>query len=203
MKNQLSLFINALVIIVLAVGLGRIAATQSGTYLYFGLLFVVLLVALGFFGLTRLPSTGRKWLLATYTVVILALMAITFLSELKVALLLAALLGFLVSFPQKRRSTHITEPYNVPHSIVLEPATTTPPKPASRPINKKSVKEAKTTTIQTEYNPGKYVASNRSNQYHIPICDWAKKIKPERQLWFKEKENAWERGFRAHSCIKE
>ncbi len=78
------------------------------------------------------------------------------------------------------------------HNVLLDPS----------PVTSELKNTPKLQKVDPTYIPGKYVASNRSNQYHEPICDWAKKIRPERQLWFKEKENAWERGFRAHSCVK-
>jgi len=49
---------------------------------------------------------------------------------------------------------------------------------------------------------GKFVASSRSKIYHKPSCDWAKKINPKGKLTFKSKEEAWEKGYRAHSCVK-
>ncbi|MBI2665172.1 hypothetical protein HYX12_00955 [Candidatus Woesearchaeota archaeon] len=52
-----------------------------------------------------------------------------------------------------------------------------------------------------KYDPGRYVASKNSNSYHLPTCDWAKKIHKHRLTWFQNKEDAWERGFKAHSCV--
>src|SRR3989338_8346421 len=117
MKNLLSLCINALVIVILAIGLGRLASSQGGAMFYLGLFVVVLFIAISLYGLTRISSTGKKWLLASYTVVILALLAITIIAQLKVALLLTALLGFLISFPGKPRIKQASEF----HSVILEP----------------------------------------------------------------------------------
>jgi methylphosphotriester-DNA--protein-cysteine methyltransferase len=55
---------------------------------------------------------------------------------------------------------------------------------------------------EVKFVPGKYIASKSSNVYHEPKCDWAKKIHKSRQLWFASKEEAWEKGFKAHSCVK-
>ena len=55
---------------------------------------------------------------------------------------------------------------------------------------------------KTEFVPGKFIGSKKGNQYHVPKCDWAKKITKNNRLWFKNKEEAWEKGYRAHSCVK-
>ncbi|MBI2669152.1 hypothetical protein HYX14_04900 [Candidatus Woesearchaeota archaeon] len=52
-----------------------------------------------------------------------------------------------------------------------------------------------------KFTPGKYVASARSNVYHEPKCDWAKKIDPTRQVWFQSKEEAEEKKYMPHSCL--
>jgi hypothetical protein len=34
------------------------------------------------------------------------------------------------------------------------------------------------------------------------FCDWAKKIRKARQVWFNTKEEAREKGFKAHDCVQ-
>ena len=34
-----------------------------------------------------------------------------------------------------------------------------------------------------------------SNRYHLPFCRWAKKIAPERQIWFSDPEDAESQGY--------
>ncbi len=63
-------------------------------------------------------------------------------------------------------------------------------------------KSTKSKTIKAKHSPGKYVASNRSNIFHEPKCEWAKKIKKDRQVWFSEKRRASNKGYRAHRCVK-
>lgn len=36
----------------------------------------------------------------------------------------------------------------------------------------------------------KYVGSVNSNKYHKPSCRWAKKIKPQNEVWFRDEEDA-------------
>ena len=76
-----------------------------------------------------------------------------------------------------------------PHSVVFDKA------PAEEMKKEKKVSKSAAT-----FSPGKYVASARSNLYHEPKCEWAKKIKKDRRLWFTEKEEAWQKGFKAHNC---
>ncbi len=61
-----------------------------------------------------------------------------------------------------------------------------------------SVGEAKKTA---KFNPGKYVASNMSNTYHEPRCEWAKKISANRRVWFKDKNEAQKKGYKKHGCV--
>jgi len=42
---------------------------------------------------------------------------------------------------------------------------------------------------------GKYVGSANSDKYHYPSCRWAKKIKPENQIWFASSEEARAAGY--------
>lgn len=46
-----------------------------------------------------------------------------------------------------------------------------------------------------ESTEGAYVGSVNSNKYHKPNCRWAKKIKPENEIWFASKEEAEEAGY--------
>jgi hypothetical protein len=52
------------------------------------------------------------------------------------------------------------------------------------------------------FYPGKFIASNRSDYYHAPKCDWAKKIAENRRVWFKSEQEAKKKGFKKHSCLK-
>jgi len=54
--------------------------------------------------------------------------------------------------------------------------------------------------VTTAYMPGKYIASKTGTTYHIPKCDWAKKIRKQNRVWFADEEEAKKR-FKAHSCI--
>lgn len=62
--------------------------------------------------------------------------------------------------------------------------------------------EKKKVSVKTEFKPGKYVASKMASNYHIPKCDWAKKIKKKNQVWFSSEQEAKRAGYSKHSCLK-
>jgi len=63
------------------------------------------------------------------------------------------------------------------------------------------VEEEKEEEVYTNFEPGKYVASNRGTTYHIPKCDWAKKIKEKNRVWFDDEKEA-KKKFKKHSCVE-
>ncbi len=104
-----------------------------------------------------------------------------------------------------------SEVFDLPKTNVLK--TEVKAEPKAEPVEQKVEKAAATSRSAvvtsksvpnqpaTVYSPGKLVASKASNIYHEPKCDWAKKIVKHRRVWFNSKEEAWEKGYRAHSCI--
>ena len=48
---------------------------------------------------------------------------------------------------------------------------------------------------------GIFVASKNGAKYHWPWCSFAKKIKPENQVWFKSETEAQKAGYSACGCI--
>jgi hypothetical protein len=47
-----------------------------------------------------------------------------------------------------------------------------------------------------------FVGSKNSNKYHIPTCSYAKRIKPENIVCFKDKADAEMKGYVADKCVK-
>jgi len=119
-----------------------------------------------------------------------------FTGALYLVLVVLAVLGFVISFPLRQtKAAHLgkkEEKKEELHSMVFEE------EPKEEIVKSKSVSSKSTTT----YSPGKYVASKNSNVYHEPKCDWAKKIEKSRQVWFGDKKDAIEKGFRMHSCLE-
>ena len=52
---------------------------------------------------------------------------------------------------------------------------------------------ASTSSLASEQNV--FVGSNKSNKYHYPDCQWAKKIHPENEIWFSSSEDARSHGY--------
>lgn len=47
-----------------------------------------------------------------------------------------------------------------------------------------------------------FVGSKNSDKYHVPTCTYAKRIKPENVVCFKDKAEAEARGYTADKCVK-
>jgi len=60
---------------------------------------------------------------------------------------------------------------------------------ASQTVDEVSPEPATTTEA------GKYVGSASSDKYHYPDCRWAKKIKPDNEIWFASSEEARAAGY--------
>ena len=214
-KSGIKLFVYAVLLLVLLFSLIKILVPLEGYPFileFMGLLLLVVLLVIGFAGYSR-----RWGELVFFFVFLLYLVNVLlmwfFLGYLYVVLLIIALVGFLLAVPQlgsgkgyhpdpggksvgkpvgtvgKVAESHQAEP----HSEVFEPENT---RAEARLAEKRPGKNVAATFI-----PGKFVASSQSNTYHLPRCEWAKKIHKTRQVWFKSKDEAWEKGYRAHSCI--
>ena len=48
---------------------------------------------------------------------------------------------------------------------------------------------------------GLFVVSRGGKKYHWPWCSWAKKIKPENQVWFNSEAEAQKAGYSPCACI--
>lgn len=106
-----------------------------------------------------------------------------------------------MSFPQKKKQKKqefTSTTANERASTVLDKT-----EPKVEIVYDEDVKDAKKVDEENtvKHSPGKYVASKSSNVYHEPKCDWAKKIKKDRQLWFPDKKDAQKKGYRKHSCV--
>ena len=49
---------------------------------------------------------------------------------------------------------------------------------------------------------GMFVASKNSKIYHSPDCQYAKRINEKNKIFFKSAQEARERGYSPHSCVK-
>lgn len=82
-------------------------------------------------------------------------------------------------------------------------------KPIDIPVSTQSVQNeppiASENVPITRSQPAKdcaFVASKNSDKYHIPTCQWAKRIKPENVVCYKDQSAAEAAGKQKCSCIK-
>ncbi len=66
----------------------------------------------------------------------------------------------------------------------------------------KSKPQSKSPKYETQFYPGKFLASKNGSVYHTAKCDWAKKISGRNQAWFQTKEEAKKAGYKQHDCVK-
>ena len=55
--------------------------------------------------------------------------------------------------------------------------------------------------IKVDYSPEKYIASKTGKKYHIPECDFAKKIPKKNKVWISSKSEAEKKGYGPCKCI--
>ena len=199
-KSRFKLVVYAILIVILFFALIRIFAYGSGMFFNLELLgFIVLLLLsiIGFIG--YVSSWGERVLFFVFLFYIANLVLLWyFQGSLYVVLLFLSLVGFLMSLPKKAASCSCNKKKQEcavkeepePHSMVFD-------EPKKEAAEKKTEKK-----VTAKHSPGKYVASKSSNVYHEPKCDWAKRINKNRQVWFAKKEDAWEKGYKAHSCVE-
>ncbi len=229
-KSKSIILIYALLLFVLFFALIRIIIGSQGRFftLELGGFFILLLLSLiASFGYNK--NWGERLFLFIFTFYIINLVLIwKFTGALYLTLLLLSVLGAMlivmeiIKFGHSKRKRPIQstlKPYQEPYSQVFDPLptendgnqfsvvtedyqeeTNAPDKVSAKVNSRKSANISK--KRKTTYKPGKFVASSRSNIYHAPKCEWAKKIKKERRNWFKSKEAAWEKGYKAHNCVE-
>lgn len=181
-------------LVLLFYGLVRIVGAAGGKFflLEFTGLLALLLISLGAF-MSYGKTAGRTLFFAIFLLYLSNLILVWyFTGALYLMLVVLAVLGFVISFPLHKpkaaQAKKKEEKNEELHSMIFE-------EPKEEAVKSKS----KSSTI---YSPGKYVASKNSNVYHEPKCDWAKKIEKSRQVWFDDKKDALEKGFRMHSCVE-
>jgi len=189
-KNTVKLVLYGLLLTLLFFGLVEIITNASGLFLQLELLGLLFLLLLSFVGFVNFGKHfGEKLLFFVFLLYIanLGLMWYAF-GSLYFILLLLSLIGFVLSIPRKP----------APKKLEFKEPVKEEVKEEVKEAPKKAVKK---TTPKVKHSPGKYVASKRSNIYHEPKCEWAKKINKQRRLWFADRKEAQKKGFRKHSCV--
>ena len=70
------------------------------------------------------------------------------------------------------------------------------------PSNQVKGEQSKLDNINLQNKTGMFVASKNSKVYHLPSCQYAKRIKDENKIWFGSAKEAREKGYSPHSCVK-
>ncbi len=187
-KNKSLIFLVSYAALLILLLYGLVEVLSSGGRYFFLLEFIGLLalLILSLAGFVFYESWGKPLFFAVFSLYLLNLALVWYFKEnFYLVLMVLALIGLVLSFPrQKKRAPKKKEEL---HSMIFEE-----PKVDSKTESKPA----------TTYSPAKYVASKNSNVYHEPKCEWAKKIEKSRQLWFDDKKDAVEKGFRKHDCVQ-
>ncbi|MBU0470600.1 MAG: hypothetical protein KKA62_04490 [Nanoarchaeota archaeon] len=188
-KSRFKLVLYTFVNTLLLFGLVRIVSGAKGLFFKLELAGLLLVSLLSFAGLVcyAKPHGERKLFFVSLMHLSNLVLIWYFFDKLLLVFMLLALFLFLLSIP-KRCSSCCQEPELEPVPVVAEA-----PKVKEEPVQEKP---------KAKHSPGKYVASKRSNIYHEPKCEWAKKINKNGRLWFEGKEAAYEKGYKAHSCVQ-
>ncbi|MBI4980386.1 hypothetical protein HZC30_02390 [Candidatus Woesearchaeota archaeon] len=192
-KSVGKLFFYALLLVILLFGLIRVLINAGGNFFRLELLGFLVLLAMsvaGCIGYVRV--WGERVLFGVFVLYLINLVLMWYVTrELSIVLLVLGVVGFISSIPRAAALPKPKAPEaGEPHSVVFDAQ--------ERKAASEAKEEPKATT---KFTPGKYLASKSGNVYHEPKCDWAKKIRKARQVWFNTKEEAWEKGFKAHDCV--
>ncbi len=197
-RERTLLLLYGLLLLLLFLGLIKVFINGSRTFLLLELLGLLVLVLLSLLGFIGGHSWGKRVFMIVFLLYLLNLILIWLVKgRLYIVLLLLAAIGFAVSAFWERRRVEWPSPAAAGEQERLANR-------ASEPVKR----ELSTTPGQARaaftktFSPGKFVASSQSNQFHAPACDWAKKIQKQRQVWFQSAAEAFEQGYRQHSCLK-
>ncbi len=195
-KSVGKLFFYALLLVVLLFGLIRMLINAGGNFFRLELLGFLVLLAMSVAGcIGYAKAWGERVWFGVFVVYLINLVLMWYVTrELSIILLVLGVVGFISSIPRAAASSKPQAPGTAePHSAVFGGSE------KKTEIKEEQKSEAQKTTAK--FTPGKYLASKSGNVYHEPKCDWAKKIRKARQVWFNTKEEAWEKGFKAHDCV--
>lgn len=211
-KSRGKLLFYGIIFIVLFLGLIQIFMQSWGLFIRLELFGLAFLMLLTFFGFVGYKTWGEKSFFFVFMFYLLNLLIVWyFRGSLHLTLLVLSGIGFLVSIP-KRESCCCPPPKKPILDLEDEEKSVVLNEPEEKVAGDKEVKKTtiegvKKATVDKEikkaaHSPGKYVASSRSNIYHEPKCDWAKKINQEGRIWFADKKEALDKGYRGHNCVK-
>jgi len=225
-KNELKLGITSVFVLATFLGLIRVLSTYQGSNFFpLEVVGIVVLLCLTLAGYVNYNTNlGERLFMVMYILALVNFLAVWyFKGAFHIVLVLVTVLGFVFTIPMDlfaARRERVESPTKVetyydtrdePRSEIfnenVKRLNSTEPFESFvfETNDKKKVARKSTVSGATKatavHSPGKYIASKYGNTYHEPKCEWAKKINKTHQVWFAVKENAWEKGYKAHSCV--
>ncbi len=216
-KTAGRLFGQAFLSLILLFALAHLVVIKNNI-LMFALPVLVVLLLLSTIGLATYKKGGDRLLFTAFLLHTLNVLVLWFLYDsFYIVLLLVSLLGLLISRPNCSRKVKVCDdctcesmaptvstppPQKVVDGKVVEAAVEAKERAEPKEHAGKTPSNTSTQSVKATFTPGKYVASKRSNVYHEPRCDWAKKIKKDRRVWFVSREEALNKGYKKHDCVK-
>ena len=198
-KSRGKLLFYAVLLLIIFFGFIGVFVNDAGWFLglevvgFFFLLFLSLIALIGYNS-----SWGERVLFFVFLFYMANLVLVWFfVGPLYLVLLFLGLLGFLISAPRRKYSSSCgSKPKvkNVEQTVIVEE------EPHSE-VFEEAPQPARSVRKQVRHSPGKYVASKRGKYFHEPKSEWAKKITKSNQLWFATKEEAYNKGYKAHSDV--
>ena len=200
-KSVGKLFFQSLLLLILLFGLVRLIVMKSGKFALLELAGLLVLLLLSVIGLATYNHSGDRILFFVFLLYTANILSIWLhYHSLYLILLLVSLVGFWVSMPGRAAGKCKEEHCETS----CEPTSSAPPQKIgeAKAIEPKVIAKEAAVPAKAKFTPGKYVASKRSNVYHEPKCDWAKKIQKDRRLWFASREEALNKGYKKHGCVQ-
>jgi hypothetical protein len=195
------------IMFVLFLSLISIVFGLTGRLFVFELLLLLLFLLLGI-AFTAGTYYGGDWIWKALLVFFGAnLINLSFLYFVKISFgnvilpITVGVVGFLVALVKKGSEKEDLEEIE---DIKTEPEAREgkPSGPQESLILEEKKEEKKIEDIKVNFSPGKYIASETGKKYHIPKCDWAKKINKKRIIWFDDKKEAKKKGYLPCKCVK-
>jgi predicted membrane protein len=183
----------------------NIAGGRTFNLQLIGFAFLLLLMLLGYVGYSKWGERSFFFFFVLYMANLIALWY--FFKTIYITLLFVALIGFFMSYPKREHeifgeSKPKENKEEVPKVEIITDESPSLIKKTVKKISKTTVRKPSSKKVTAVHTPGKFVASSNSNVYHLPKCDWAKRIKKARRVWFDTKKSAQGKGYRAHGCAK-
>ncbi len=225
-KNELKLGITSFFVLALFLGLIRVLSTYQGSNFFpLEVIGIVVLLGLTLAGYVHYNTEwGERLFMLVYVFALGNFVLVWyFKGAFHIVLVLVTIVGFVFTLPvdlftarrlrmessPTRVETYYDKDKDEPRSEIFEEnvkrLNSTEPFESfvfeTKEGKKTAARKGVAAKVGAVHSPGKYIASKYGNTYHEPKCEWAKKINKTHQVWFAAKENAWEKGYKAHECV--